>query len=93
MSFQSDSYDKPLARAAEHARTWLDSVAERPVGPRATATELLAGFGGALPLEPSPREDVVDLLAALAEPGLMAMQSSRFFGWVIGGTLHGARCG
>ena len=90
MSFQSDSYDKPLARAAEHARTWLDSVAERPVGPRATANELLAGFGGPLPLEPSPPEDVVDLLATLAEPGLMAMQSSRFFGWVIGGTLPAA---
>jgi glutamate/tyrosine decarboxylase-like PLP-dependent enzyme len=90
MTFQSDSYDRPLARAAEHARAWLDSVAERPVGPRATATELLAGFGGPLPLEPSPPEDVVDLLAALAEPGLMAMQSSRFFGWVIGGTLPAA---
>ena len=90
MSFQSDSYDKPLARAAEHARSWLGSVAERPVGPRVTATELLAGFGGPLPLEPSPPEDVVDLLAKLAEPGLMAMQSSRFFGWVIGGTLPAA---
>ena len=90
MPFQSDSYERPLAHAAEHARAWLESVAERPVGPRATATELLAGFGGPLPLEPSPPEDVVDLLAALAEPGLMAMQSSRFFGWVIGGTLPAA---
>jgi glutamate/tyrosine decarboxylase-like PLP-dependent enzyme len=90
MSFRGDAYDRPLARAAEHARTWLDSVAERPVGPRATASELLAGFGGSLPLEPSPPEDVVDLLATLADPGLMAMQSGRFFGWVIGGTLPAA---
>ncbi len=29
MSFRSDSYDPALARAAEHARAWLDSVAER----------------------------------------------------------------
>jgi glutamate/tyrosine decarboxylase-like PLP-dependent enzyme len=29
----------------------------------------------------------VDLLASGAEPGLMAMGSGRFFGWVIGGTL------
>ncbi len=35
-------------------------------------------------------EDVVELLATLAEPGLMAMQSGRFFGWVIGGTLPAA---
>ena len=90
MPFQRDLYDQPLARAVEHARSWLDTVAERPVGPRATAAELLAGFGGPLPNEPMPPEDVVDLLAALAEPGLMAMQSSRFFGWVIGGTLPAA---
>lgn len=90
MSIPSDAYDRPLTRAAEHALTWLGSVAERPVGPRATANELLASFGGPLPVEPSPPEDVVDLLATLAEPGLMAMQSSRFFGWVIGGTLPAA---
>ncbi len=33
---------------------------------------------------------VVDELARLAEPGLMAMPSGRFFGWVIGGTLPAA---
>src|SRR6202165_1629913 len=90
MSAQGGSYDKALARAAEHARTWLDSVGDRPVGPRASADELLAGFGGPLPQQPTPPEDVVDLLAKLAEPGLMAMQSGRFFGWVIGGTLPAA---
>ena len=37
-----------------------------------------------------PPEDVVDLLATLADPGLMAMPSGRFFGWVIGGTLPAA---
>ena len=90
MPFPRDSYDRPLARAAEHARSWLGSVGERPVGPRATATELLTAFGGPLPNEPSPPEDVIDLLATLAEPGLMAIQSGRFFGWVMGGTLPAA---
>jgi glutamate/tyrosine decarboxylase-like PLP-dependent enzyme len=33
---------------------------------------------------------VVDELARLAEPGLMAMPSGRFYGWVIGGTLPAA---
>ena len=37
-----------------------------------------------------PAADVVDLLARTAEPGLMAMPSGRFFGWVIGGTLPSA---
>ena len=33
---------------------------------------------------------MVDALAAAAEPGLTAMQSGRFFGFVIGGTLPAA---
>jgi glutamate/tyrosine decarboxylase-like PLP-dependent enzyme len=90
MSVQRGSYDKALARAAEHARTWLESVSDRPVGPRTAADELLAGFGGPLPENPTAPEDVVDLLAKVAEPGLMAMPSGRFFGWVIGGTLPAA---
>jgi glutamate/tyrosine decarboxylase-like PLP-dependent enzyme len=37
-----------------------------------------------------PAEEVIDFLATQAEPGLMAMPSGRFFGWVIGGTLPAA---
>ena len=33
---------------------------------------------------------MIDLLARCVEPGLMAMPSGRFFGWVIGGTLPAA---
>lgn len=90
VAVQVGPYDKALARAAEHARTWLGSVGERQVGPRVAADALVAGFGGPMPEAPMAPEDVVDLLAKLAEPGLMAMQSGRFFGWVIGGTLPAA---
>src|SRR3984957_9284894 len=90
MGAEGSSYDEALLRAVAHARVWLGSVAERPVGPRVTADQLLAGFAGPLPDEPSAPEDVVDLLAELADPGLMAIQSGRFFGWVIGGTLPAA---
>jgi glutamate/tyrosine decarboxylase-like PLP-dependent enzyme len=90
MSFRSDSYELALTRAAVHARAWLESVSDRPVGPRATAAELLAAFDGPLPEGPMPPEDVVDMLATLSEPGLMAIQSGRFFGWVMGGTLPAA---
>lgn len=37
-----------------------------------------------------PAAAVVEYLADNAEPGLMAMPSGRFFGWVIGGTLPAA---
>ena len=39
------------------------------------------------PIDPA---DVIVLLADGVEPGLMAMGSGRFFGWVIGGTLPAA---
>jgi len=90
MTARSDAYAEALDRAAGHARDWLASVPDRPVPPRADADELLARLHTALPEGPSDPADVVDRLAALVEPGLMAMPSGRFFGWVIGGTLPAA---
>jgi glutamate/tyrosine decarboxylase-like PLP-dependent enzyme len=90
MSVKGESYDKALARAVEHALAWLDSAGERPVGPRVAVGDLLDAFGGPMPELPTAPEDVVDALAELAEPGLMAMPSGRFYGWVIGGTLPAA---
>ena len=90
MTVRRADYTKPLARAAAHAQEWLDTVGERPVRPRATADEMVRGMGGALPADGMAPEDVIDALAAGAEPGLMAMPSGRFFGWVIGGTLPAA---
>jgi glutamate/tyrosine decarboxylase-like PLP-dependent enzyme len=85
-----DEYAAALERASVHARSWLASLPDRPVPPRADADELGKSLGGPLPQEPTDAADVVDLLAELVEPGLMAMPSGRFFGWVIGGTLPAA---
>jgi glutamate/tyrosine decarboxylase-like PLP-dependent enzyme len=90
MTVHGDEYDTALARAADHARAWLDSVGERSVGPRTTAEELVKVFGGPLPTGPTAPAEVIDLLASGAEPGLMAIGSGRFFGWVMGGTLPAA---
>ncbi len=79
--------DKALDRAADHARAWLHSLDDRRVAPRATADEIRAAFGGPMPQGGLDPAEVVDLLAAGAEPGLMAIPSGRFFGWVMGGTL------
>ncbi len=83
----ADGYDEALTRAALHARSWLGSVRTRPVGPRVTAAELHAAFGGPLPHRGAAPAAVIDRMAALAEPGLLAIGSGRFFGWVMGGTL------
>ena len=90
MAADDDSYTEPLDRAHAHVLDWLASVDDRPVGPRASIQEILPSFSFPLPDEPLPAAEVVDELARLAEPGLMAMPSSRFFGWVIGGTLPAA---
>ena len=86
----SDSYRDALSRAEGHVLDWLDSVETRHVGPTATVDELTAAFGGPLNEQAMNPGAVVDELARIAEPGLMAMPSGRFFGWVIGGTLPAA---
>ncbi|MCB0909606.1 MAG: aspartate aminotransferase family protein [Nocardioidaceae bacterium] len=43
-------------------------------------------LGERLPADPRPATETVDLLASACEPGLTAMGSGRFFGFVIGGT-------
>ncbi|TPV51374.1 aspartate aminotransferase family protein [Pseudarthrobacter phenanthrenivorans] len=90
MSHGEDQYGPALAAAARHSAAWLNSLSTRRVGPAVPAHDLTGVFGGPLPQDGMPAEEVVDFLARAAEPGLMAMPSGRFFGWVIGGTLPAA---
>ena len=68
------------------ASSWLDSLADRPVPPQATAAEVARRLGADLPDGPSDPDAVVQLLADACTPGLTAMPGGRFFGFVIGGT-------
>jgi glutamate/tyrosine decarboxylase-like PLP-dependent enzyme len=81
-----DDRDAALLRAHEHAAAWLDSLATRPVPPRASVAEVVAALGTDLPDGPTSAPDVVDLLATACGPGLTAMPSGRFYGMVIGGS-------
>jgi glutamate/tyrosine decarboxylase-like PLP-dependent enzyme len=90
MSAAEERYRDALDAAARHAHQWLASQESRRVGPSVSAGDLAVDFGGPLPAGGMPAAEVVDYLAAKAEPGLMAMPSGRFFGWVIGGTLPAA---
>lgn len=87
MSSSIEPYEEALNRAATHARAWLSSESTRPIGPQTSADELAAVLGGPLRAEGLDPAAVVDELATQVDPGLMAMGSGRFFGWVIGGTL------
>jgi len=90
MSKGDEPYRDALDAAVRHAAEWLGSQPTRHVGPLATAGELAAVFGGPMPAQGMPAAEVINFLAATAEPGLMAMPSGRFFGWVVGGTLPAA---
>jgi glutamate/tyrosine decarboxylase-like PLP-dependent enzyme len=79
-----------LRRTAELAADYVESLPERPVFPHVDPEELRAALGGPLPEEPVPPEAVLEELAEAAEPGVVAMGSGRYFGFVIGGTLPAA---
>jgi glutamate/tyrosine decarboxylase-like PLP-dependent enzyme len=79
-----------LRRTAELAADFLDSLEDRPVFPRASPDELRSALAVPLQDDPLEPEQVVEELAAAADPGLVAMPSGRYFGFVIGGGLPAA---
>ncbi len=81
-----DAYDKALGVAHDRALGWLDSLGTRPVPPQASIEEVIAALGPDLPQRGCSPEEAVELLARACDPGLTAMASGRFFGYVIGGT-------
>jgi glutamate/tyrosine decarboxylase-like PLP-dependent enzyme len=81
-----EEMEKALDRAHAHAAAWLGSLDARPVPARVDADAVTEALGGDLPEGPTAAADVVDLLAGAVEPGLVAMPSGRFFGFVIGGS-------
>ena len=90
MASDPAQFEKPLALAHASALEWLGSLDRRPVGPQTEVEPLLAALDGGLPDAPSDPTDVVELMVRTVDPGLMAIQSGRFFGWVMGGTLPSA---
>jgi glutamate/tyrosine decarboxylase-like PLP-dependent enzyme len=81
-----DQNSAALDSAHRHTLDWLSSLEDRPVPPQASIEEVTQALGVALPENGSDPAEVVDLLAGACEPGLTAMGSGRFFGFVIGGT-------
>jgi glutamate/tyrosine decarboxylase-like PLP-dependent enzyme len=85
-----DERARALDAAHRAATRFLDSLPDRPVWPRADLDEMLDVFGGPLPPEGLPADDLISRMADDAEPGLVAIPGGRFFGFVIGGTLPAA---
>ncbi|MCI0345008.1 MAG: aminotransferase class V-fold PLP-dependent enzyme [Chloroflexi bacterium] len=79
-----------LRQTAELAADFLEGLPERPVYAAATREELLESLGGPMPDRGEAPGEVVNDLAAMAEPGLVASAGPRYFGFVIGGSLPSA---
>jgi glutamate/tyrosine decarboxylase-like PLP-dependent enzyme len=79
-----------LDAAAAHAAAFLESLPERPVRPDAGPAAMRETLPAALPEDPIDARRVLDELVAAADPGVIAMPSPRFFGFVIGGALPAA---
>jgi glutamate/tyrosine decarboxylase-like PLP-dependent enzyme len=79
-----------LRQTADLAADFLDGIATRPVHASASHDELVASMGGALPDRGEAAGEVVDHLATIADPGLIASAGPRYFGFVIGGSLPAA---
>jgi glutamate/tyrosine decarboxylase-like PLP-dependent enzyme len=79
-----------LRQTAELAADFLDSLDDRPVFPRVSAEELRRSLGGPLPDAPTDPREVIERLVEAADPGIVAIPSGRYFGFVIGGGLPAA---
>jgi glutamate/tyrosine decarboxylase-like PLP-dependent enzyme len=76
-----------LGLTADIASDFLEMLDERPVLGPVDAEALRDALGGPLPESPSDPRVVVAELAANADPGIAAMPASRWFGFVIGGSV------
>jgi glutamate/tyrosine decarboxylase-like PLP-dependent enzyme len=81
-----------LRRVAELAIDYRSSLPERRVGPvpGVTGDDLRRALGGPLPDHGEDPGAVIDALIAGVEPGLVAMASPRYFGFVTGGSVPAA---
>jgi aromatic-L-amino-acid decarboxylase len=79
----SDPMRLLLQDVAEHAAGWLEGIGERPVRPDRTPAELRVT--GTLNRAPLAVDAVIGELVREALPGLTAINSPRYFGFVMGG--------
>src|SRR5438094_5372207 len=82
--------ERALMRAAELALDYLRRMPDLPVREEASLDELRASLR--VPLNDAPLDPavVVQDLVHAAEPGVVQIQSPRYFGFVIGGSLDAA---
>jgi glutamate/tyrosine decarboxylase-like PLP-dependent enzyme len=82
--------DRLLLRTQQLAQGFLAGVDARPVFPQRTFAQLIAALDVPLQDDPLDATTVIEELASAADPGLVANQGPRYFGFVTGGSLPAA---
>jgi glutamate/tyrosine decarboxylase-like PLP-dependent enzyme len=85
-----DARERAMRRAAELGLEYVNGLAERPVGARTDAATLASALGGPLPDAGEDPTRVVEEMARILDPGLVASAGPRYFGFVVGGALPAA---
>ena len=81
---------KVLERVLDEASGFLGGLNGRRVAARTDVDGVATALRRPLPEDGTEPLEVVEELIAGAEPGIVAMPSGRFFGWLIGGVLPAA---
>lgn len=81
-----DDAHAALDAAHRHALAFHRTRVTRPPAATAGFAALLDAFGGPTPESGMAANEVIEQLAAAADPGLMGTAGPRFFGWVVGGS-------
>ena len=84
------AHEALLRLTSDYAAQFLGTLDDRPIRAAAGVEALREALGGPLPEQGSDSEQVVAELIAGAEPGVVAIPSGRYFGFVIGGALPAA---
>jgi glutamate/tyrosine decarboxylase-like PLP-dependent enzyme len=78
---------KILERVLDEATAFLDGLPDRRVAARTDVDGVAVALRRPLPDEGAEPLEVIEELIAGADPGILAIPSGRFFGWVMGGVL------
>ena len=90
METPKSAFQPALARAFEHALSYLDGLSSRPVAPTADLASVRTRLNRPLAHEGVPAEQVIEDLARDVGGALVGCAGGRFFAWVIGGALPSA---